>query len=479
MSSRAVIVGAGINGLVATNYLARAGLEVLLLERRERVGGACTSATAELDGERVDYAAGATVLGLMQDFVFRDTGLAERLRIWAPRHRKLVYFGNETEPAELETPNTFRRDETRVVSYLRQGYRHAQPPNLAEARDELGTELVERWIQGSARKLLDHYLSAERTKTYLAMTVIESGPVSLEAPYSAFVIPLMDSGTIFQGAYGFVEGGIWRITEELARSNEELGVTIETSARVTRVGKDTVEYQKTGTARRASFDVIVFATDPVSASKILGEPGIARGLELSGTSGKLTMIFREPVRWKDDTGAPDADAAFRFIFFNETMAELERASQQTSEEFVPGYVQIYCDGAGQRHLGRDERFDRIVCFFKNLRLGKFGSKLPEVERFITETVLERIENPEALVWKRMLTPRDLKERFLFPEGNIEHTMLSAGQTFAERRFSTSSERFYQFGARENVYYCGSGAYPCGSVTGTGGYMCAQELVRHL
>jgi phytoene dehydrogenase-like protein len=38
-----VITGAGHNGLVAGTYLARAGLRVLLLERREIIGGACVT----------------------------------------------------------------------------------------------------------------------------------------------------------------------------------------------------------------------------------------------------------------------------------------------------------------------------------------------------------------------------------------------------------------------------------------------------
>ena len=38
----AVIVGGGHNGLTAAAYLARAGRSVLVLERRERLGGACT-----------------------------------------------------------------------------------------------------------------------------------------------------------------------------------------------------------------------------------------------------------------------------------------------------------------------------------------------------------------------------------------------------------------------------------------------------
>ncbi len=38
----AIIIGAGHNGLVAAGYLARAGKKVLVLEQRDRVGGACT-----------------------------------------------------------------------------------------------------------------------------------------------------------------------------------------------------------------------------------------------------------------------------------------------------------------------------------------------------------------------------------------------------------------------------------------------------
>ena len=39
----AILVGAGHNGLVTACYLARAGLRVLVLERRYIVGGACVT----------------------------------------------------------------------------------------------------------------------------------------------------------------------------------------------------------------------------------------------------------------------------------------------------------------------------------------------------------------------------------------------------------------------------------------------------
>ena len=75
-----VVVGAGINGLVAAHYLRRADHTVTVLDRADRAGGACVSATATVDGLTQSYALGASVLGLMPDFIFRETGLADRLR---------------------------------------------------------------------------------------------------------------------------------------------------------------------------------------------------------------------------------------------------------------------------------------------------------------------------------------------------------------------------------------------------------------
>ena len=93
-----VIVGAGINGLVAANYLGRAGCRVTVIERADRVGGACVSGAADIAGTYHHYALGASVLGLMQDFVFDDTGLSARLQTLAPEHAKLVYFPGDASP---------------------------------------------------------------------------------------------------------------------------------------------------------------------------------------------------------------------------------------------------------------------------------------------------------------------------------------------------------------------------------------------
>ena len=38
-------------------------------------------------------------------------------------------------------------------------------------------------------------------------------------------------------------------------------------------------------------------------------------------------------------------------------------------------------------------------------------------------------------------------------------------------------KFYQYFNNEDIYYCGAGAFPCGSVAGTPGYMCSKQLIK--
>lgn len=500
------IVGAGINGLVAANYLQRAGCRVTMIESAAKVGGACISATASIGDRQQNYALGASVLGLMQDFVFAETGLAKKLQTYVPRHAKLVHFPNDDEPAwifrdpadlDRELANKwdehgaveeFRSDEAKVVAFLQDGYVNATPPSLGDARDVLGATLTDLWISGSARSLLDHYFTSERSKIYMAMTITESGPVSLDDPYSAFTLPLMDSGSIFGGYYGFVKGGIWQITEELGRINTSLGVKLLLDSRVNEVDTDRgqVSYECAGGDGSVEFDYLVFGTDPLTATRMVGNPQQienTEGKRFRGSSGKLNLMFRNPVRWKHGSGAADSDAAFRFVFAVDTVDEFEKATitvKSDERTYVPGYMQIYCEGAAMRHLDHEEPFDRLAVFFKNLSLGETGAASPEVENDVKQTVLKYVENPEDCVWTRLLTPKDLQQLFQFPGGNLDHTMLVGGQTYFDRHYSADPEQhFYRFGDLQNIYLCGSGTYPCGSVTGTPGYMCSQHLLRQI
>ena len=70
MKKRVVIVGGGINGLTAANYLQKQNFDVKILEKNNNIGGACVKDSVIINKKTVDYPKGATVLGMMQKFIF-------------------------------------------------------------------------------------------------------------------------------------------------------------------------------------------------------------------------------------------------------------------------------------------------------------------------------------------------------------------------------------------------------------------------
>ena len=504
MSKNIVIVGAGINGLVAANYLKRSGHEVTLIEKKPSPGGACAKESFIHNDRLYQYPSGASVLGLMQHFVFEETGLSTRLKTFVPESPKLAFFPNHKGPTYIHRdPNeldaelkikwgesgdarAFRADESKIIDFIQSGYRAGRTPSIDEANTVLGNDLVDLWIKGNARSLLDHYFESDLSKIYMAMTVTESGPVSLSEKYSAFTIPIMDSGSVFNGYYGFVFQGIWNLTQTLSEINIGLGVDTRLSSNL--VDKDLDEkkvmVECNGKEEWIRFDDLILATDPMTAHSIIADISPDQFFsenKLTGSSGKINLFFSRPIQWKEGVTHPDSDAAFRFIFSVDTIHAFEEAAQGILDDkvhYTPGFMQIYCEGAADRRMDPSIKHDRIAVFFKNLSLSYNGEELSHIEEEVKQQLFKYINNPEDCFWSKLTTPKDLKEMFYFPSGNIDQTMLTDKQMYFDRTFSSDpSENFYGFLDHESIYYCGAAAYPCGSIAGTPGYMCSQQIIR--
>ena len=85
VTRRVIVVGAGVAGLIAARLLVDAGVEVVVLEARARVGGRCF--TQDIGGARVDVGA-AWIHGWTANPVAElatALGLGHRLHAYEPR----------------------------------------------------------------------------------------------------------------------------------------------------------------------------------------------------------------------------------------------------------------------------------------------------------------------------------------------------------------------------------------------------------
>ena len=274
-----IIIGAGHNGLVCANYLARAGWKVLVLERRGVVGGACV--TEEIwPGYRVSTV--AYVVSLLLPEIERDLDLARHGYKVLPRSPssftplddgRYLMLGPNPGFNRREIAKFSQKDAEAFPRYLALLERVAEcvepvlsrtPPNLLplpaewrkrsmgqrfrdaktgyslyQAMKGLQNDLPEaiELFTGSARTILDRWFESDVLKATLATDAIIGSFQPISAPGSAYVLlhHVMGSSGGARGVWGYVEGGMGGLTGAMARSAESAGVEIRLNATVDRI----------------------------------------------------------------------------------------------------------------------------------------------------------------------------------------------------------------------------------------------------
>jgi phytoene dehydrogenase-like protein len=285
--TEAIVVGGGHNGLTCAAYLARAGVDVLVLEARDTVGG-CASTVPALDGAR------ANVCNCDHTLV-RATGVVEELDLAAHGLRYI-----DMEPTMLALPwdgsspwlhfaDTQRTFESLALTHPREvaGYRrHVEelapaarlvldmtsgPPDprsvarrLARRRGR-GLPALLRLSRASALDVLAPYLSSPALL----------GPVCTAGP-AVWGLPPQAPGTGL-GALVYVvrhlaptgrpEGGSGALTDALATAVRTAGGRIRTAARVERIlcARDRVAGVRLAGGERIDAATVIAAGDPRSA----------------------------------------------------------------------------------------------------------------------------------------------------------------------------------------------------------------------
>src|SRR5215208_8251716 len=264
----AVLVGAGHNGLVTACYLARAGLRVLVLERRHIVGGACVTEET-FPGFKVSTA--SYVNSLFHTAIVRDLNLTSYGYEVLPRNPssftpfpdgRSLMMGQDAELTRQQIAKFSKRDAQRYPQYEAMLERVAAvveptltmaPPDLRRPRlgdlrtlltlgrsfrqlGEATGEAVEI-LTGAARPILDRWFESEELKGTLATDAIIGAMASPSMPGTAYVLfhHVMGECDGVRGVWGYVRGGMGGISNAIARAARERGAQIRTNAEVVRI----------------------------------------------------------------------------------------------------------------------------------------------------------------------------------------------------------------------------------------------------
>lgn len=496
-----IVVGAGHNGLTAAAYLARAGRSVLVLEARERIGGACTLEET-WPGYRVSPC--AYLAGLLHPLVIDELDLRRRGFRWIPADGGLFV------PFEDGTSVQLWEDDERCAAEIAQlapgdvaGYQamsalirrvadQLRPPDERDVwlgRAPTRAELYERvehdpdaigllfaWSQA---ELLGRYLDDPRLRSALMGQGVIGTNASPFDPGTASIHFHHSSGRIDPsrpGTWGYVEGGMGTVSFLLHDAAVEAGAIVAAGVPVGAIVPEQGVLLEDGTAIHAP--VVVANADPQVTLRLLGEhadPTWRAQVEPVPTLGstvKVTLalahppdFLARPSRGGDHHHAqintPLTDEQWRAGFAAASRGELpellwtEDYLQTAFDPSVapPGmhlmsvfaqYVPYHLDG------GWDARRDEVG----RLAIASIGRFCRDLE--------DSIEHVEVL------GPPDIEREVGLTGGHIFQ-----GECLPEQMWD---QRLSPRTPMPGVFLCGAGTYPGGSVMAVNGRNAAMEVL---
>src|SRR3954449_11945967 len=471
----AVIIGAGHNGLVAAAYLARAGLDVEVLERREIVGGACV--TEEL-WPGVRASPGAYTLSLLRARIIEDLELVShglevfphepylfaplpdgrKIVTWSERRRTREQLGRDWSAADAEGYLEFCRRWTAAAERAR--------PLMLEPPSR------ERWLEAIGEGLLDGPIADE-------VAVIPSEevrvPFALQGCIGTLAGPF-DPGTAFvgfyhdlgeavpgrPGAWGFARGGMGAVTAALRSAAEAAGAVVHTEAPVARIlaGASGVAFAD---GREVEARVVLSNADPVRTAALAGVDPPA-GWAQPGPVVKVMLLLDglpEFPSW------PERIAWDGAIDIGFTLDELQQAADdaRAGRPAAKPWIEAACQTTADPTLAPEgKHVASLFCQCFPVEVDSDAAADVAIARFAE--VCPGL--PDRIVDRLVLGPKQLEERFGITGGHIFH-----GEMLELRPGSRDV-----FGI-DGLYVAGSGAHPGGAVTGAPGYNAARAVIEDL
>lgn len=526
MTYDALIIGAGHNGLTCACYLARAGLQVRVLERRGVVGGAAV--TEEFHPGFRNSTASYTV-SLLHPSVIRDLHLAEHgLRIverpvsnFLPlSDSEYLKIGPTYEHTHAEIARHSARDASRLADYYAMLEHVADvlrelalqtPPNVGGGLRDIvagvkaGGMLRRLDMEGrrdvldlftkSAGDLLDAWFESDAVKAAFAFDSIVGNFASPYAPGTAYVLLHHVFGEVNgrRGAWGHAIGGMGAITQAMAAEARALGVEIDTDCEVTRVAID----------QRGAHGVELADGRAIEARCVIANVNPKLLYTRLVDPSTLEREFLERIRrWKCSSATFRMNVALSelpdFLCLPGTTLQEHHQSGIIIAPSMRYMEQAYFDartyGCSRAPVVEmlipstvDESLAPEGYHVASLFCQHFNPELPneldwdEIREpaadLVIDTVTRHAPNfKDSILGRSILTPLDLEREFGLTGGDIFHGALTLDQLWSARPMLGYAD--YR-GPVKGLYMCGSGTHPGGGVSGLPGRNAAGEILRDL
>ena len=518
----AIVVGAGHNGLTAAAYLARAGLRVIVLERRLVIGGACV--TEELwPGARVSRA--SYVVSMLQPKVISDLRLRDfgyRAVPLDPAYAALtpegpIFFHNDPAITSASVAAHSKRDGRvyagfeelldRTASFLRPmmlreppalGSRH--PADLVSLLREGGRtaglkrrdvhDLV-RIFTMSVADLLDDWFEHDGLKGSIASTGVVGVWAGPRTPGTAYNLLHHALGEIdgISGGWGQVIGGMGAISTAIARSAEVAGAEIRTGAEVASIDVRDGHVAGVTLADGSELRAPIVASGAHPKTTVLDLAGaenfpdeVARDMRRYRTRGgsvKINMVLSEPPRYEGVGDEQQQMLERTGVNLCPSIDYLERAWQDAlaGRPATEPYVEAELPSAIDPTLTDDGRW--VMTMFT-----QYGPPDPEAwegdarERY-ADACIEHLTRyapnvPGAILEREVLAPPDLERIF----GLVDGSIFQGEQGLDQMAFMRPSPLLARYATPvEGLYLCGAGTHPGGGVMAAAGHNAAKRILR--
>jgi phytoene dehydrogenase-like protein len=516
------VVGGGHNGLVCAGYLARAGLRVVVLERRDRPGGAAD--TSEVgSGFRVPGA--AHEVGGLRRSVIRDLSLERHglrllrpeVRVFAPQPdgRAITLWADPARTADelagwsqadARAWPRFDRKVRALGSLL--AYLHSMTPpdprTISAADTMAGLRLVRglRRLGGPANRrevlrilpmaIADVVKDAFETEALRGAVASRAVRLAAMGPWSSgtALTFLSDSAARGSGAAGHATaaaGGPGALADALAAAARSLGAEIRCEAEVAAITahRGGVLGVSLASGEDIAARTVVSGIDPKRTLLDLVDP-LAIGPTLAwevdnirtpGAVAKVNLALDGLPAFE----AADAEERLRGrIVLASSIDELERGFDDSKygriserpflEATIPSLVDPSLASAGKHVMSVLVQWAPY-----RLRDGAWDDRRDELGDLVLKRLDEAAPGLSGMVVdRRVLTPVDLEREYGLTEGNPTHGELALDQFFAWRPLFGFAR--YRMPVR-GLYLCGAGAHPGGGITGAPGANAAREILR--